>query len=107
MTEKFYTEAEIEKELERFRAPIKDSNGQYHNIEAANLTWNWYFIITHDPNFPSEGIMDDVVEWRRTEHPNQSLSYIFEEYIANIVHNLGESARDLERNFKSQAKKAD
>lgn len=95
------TEAQIEKELERFSVPLKDSHGNSHNIEAAGISWDWYLIITHDPDFPSEGIMDDVLEWQKTEHPSQDLSYLFEEYIANIVHNLGEVAREMELSFKN------
>ena len=104
MQDHFMTEAQIEKELERFSVPLKDSYGNTHEIEAAGISWDWYLIITHDPEFSTEMIMDDVIEWQKTEHPNQELSFLFEEYIANLVHILGDDVtKEMQENLRRSA----
>jgi len=47
--------------------------------------------------------MDDVVDWQRTEHPGQELSYLFSQYMDYLVDKAGPELRsELLSNFRKR-----
>lgn len=101
MANRFRTEAEIERDLERSSITLRDSAGNAYRIEAASFTWEWFLIFTTDADFAPEIVMDDVLQWQKTEHPGQELSNLFSQYMDYLIDEAGPELRsELLRNFR-------
>lgn len=102
MTDKFRTEAEIEKYLERFHVTLRDSKGRRQLIEADTLTWQWFLILTYSGSLTPETIVDGVIQWKKDDYPNQEINFLFSEYIAFMTNGLApETIKFMEEEYQN------
>lgn len=94
MSEESNTQADSESQSDRYNILLKDSNGNTYNIWADSLVWQWFLVFTCHPDFPPEMIVDDVLQWQRNELPDMELSFLFGEYVANLVQKAGDEGTE-------------